>query len=588
MPPAHEEATQASIGPIEGVEPPPPVDPPSPSSHDSHPASTSGPATASTLGTPIDRRSSTITLHDGHAASTGASGSGRARREKQDEPTARSADAAGDVEKGRRDGDETDEDTIVVDWKGKDDPACPLNWTKGRRTLATLCVAGFTLLAPLSSSMMAPASGQVAAKLDITSSLEQEMTVSIFVLGFAVGPLFWGPASEIFGRIRVLQLANLLYLIFNLVCAWAPNKAAFIVFRFIGGLGGGAPLSVGAGVLSDLWRAEERGKGAALYSLGPLLGPALGPVMGAWIVDKVPNDGYRWIFISTTIFSALVQLIGLVGLRETYGPVLLRQQAAAIKKNMGLPPDSDRVQTIHEVKSGRKSYKSVVVHGMLRPFALIATEPIIQLFTAYLSLIYGTIYLVLTTTSAIYRGVYGQSVGISGLHYLSLALGFMIASQGGARYLDVIYRKLTAKEGKGRPEFRLPLVVPASFLLPLGLLMYGWGAEKRIHWIFPDIGLVFLGFSMIIIFQSSTSYLIDLYTLHAASALAATICFRSMAGCFFPWFAQYMYDGIGYGWGCTILAGVAIIIGWPSTPLLWFYGERIRSRSRYVAKAAAK
>lgn len=149
--------------------------------------------------------------------------------------------------------------------------------------------------------MMAPASGQVAAKLNITSSLEQEMTVSIFVLGFAVGPLFWGPASEIFGRIRVLQLANLLYLIFNLVCAWAPNKAAFIVFRFIAGLGGGAPLSVGAGVLSDLWRAEERGKGAALYSLGPLLGPALGPVMGAWIVEKVPNDGYRWIFISTTI-----------------------------------------------------------------------------------------------------------------------------------------------------------------------------------------------------------------------------------------------------------------------------------------------
>jgi len=86
-------------------------------------------------------------------------------------------------------------------------------------------------------------------------------------------------------------------------------------------------------------------------------------------------------------FSALVQLIGLFGLRETYGPVLLRQQAAAIKKSMGLPLDSDQVQTIHEVKSGRKSYKSVVLHGMVRPFALIATEPIIQLFTAYLSLI---------------------------------------------------------------------------------------------------------------------------------------------------------------------------------------------------------
>lgn len=82
-----------------------------------------------------------------------------------------------------------------------------------------------------------------------------------------------------------------------------------------------------------------------------------------------------------------MQLVGLFGLRETYGPVLLRQQAAALKKSMGLPPDSDRVQTVHEVKSGRKTHREVVIHGMLRPFALIATEPIIQLFTAYLSLI---------------------------------------------------------------------------------------------------------------------------------------------------------------------------------------------------------
>lgn len=89
--------------------------------------------------------------------------------------------------------------------------------------------------------------------------------------------------SELFGRIRVLQGANLLYLIFNLVCVFATSKGQFIAFRFISGLGGGAPLSIGAGVLSDLWRPEERGRGAALYSLGPLLGPALGPVIGGWI-----------------------------------------------------------------------------------------------------------------------------------------------------------------------------------------------------------------------------------------------------------------------------------------------------------------
>lgn len=81
----------------------------------------------------------------------------------------------------------------------------------------------------------------------------------------------------------MLQGANVLYLVFNLVCAFAKTKGQFIAFRFVSGLGGGAPLSIGAGVLSDLWRPEERGRGAALYSLSPLLAPAIGPVIGAWI-----------------------------------------------------------------------------------------------------------------------------------------------------------------------------------------------------------------------------------------------------------------------------------------------------------------
>lgn len=80
----------------------------------------------------------------------------------------------------------------------------------------------------------------------------------------------------------------------------------------------------------------------------------------------------------------------------------------------------------------------------------------------------------------------------------------------------------------------LGAVFPASFILPIGLLLYGWGAQKRLHWIVPDIGLFCIGLSMILIFQASTSYMIDTFTLHAASALAATICLRSICGFAFP------------------------------------------------------
>ncbi|GAA5874903.1 hypothetical protein JCM3774_006566 [Rhodotorula dairenensis] len=526
---------------------------------------------------------STSTLHDDSVASdTDRVAGKRADADKISRPGELDA-----VEKGLGAADKSEgdvEEVVIVDWKGDDDPACPLNWSFGLRMLSTLTVAGFTLLAPLSSSMIAPAAGQVARHLNITNDVEVQMSVSIFVLAFAVGPLIFGPMSELYGRIRVLQGANLLYLVFNLVCAFANTKGQYIAFRFISGLGGGAPLSIGAGVLSDLWRPEERGRGAALYSLMPLLGPALGPLLGGQIAYNLPVDGWKWVFYSTTIFSALVQVVGVFLLRETYGPILLRAQARELKRSMGLPADSDRVQTIHEAKAGRKSVRQIVAHGMLRPFSLFVSEHIIMLFAAYMSVIYGTIYILLTTTSAIYEGVYQQNVAIASLHYIALMLGFMAASQGGARGLDVIYRRLKAKKGgQGKPEYRLPLVFPASFILPVGLLLYGWGAEKRLHWIVPDIGLFFIGLSMILIFQASTSYMIDTFTLHAASALAATICLRSICGFAFPLFAPYMYDAIGYGWGCTILALVALFVGGPAAPLLYIYGERIRTHhSRYA------
>lgn len=82
--------------------------------------------------------------------------------------------------------------------------------------------------------------------------------------------------SEIFGRVRVLQLANLFFMIFNFVTAWAPNTTAFIIFRFLAGFGGSAPLSIGGGLIGDVWRKEERGKAVAICKLNPCRTPPRG------------------------------------------------------------------------------------------------------------------------------------------------------------------------------------------------------------------------------------------------------------------------------------------------------------------------
>lgn len=167
-------------------------------------------------------------------------------------------------------------DPNLVTWEGPDDPANPKNWSMGRKWAATFVVSSFTLISPVSSSMIAPALPAIGAQFHITDQVQLSLTLSIFLLAYAIGPLFMGPLSEMYGRARVLQLANLLYFFFNLGCALAQSKGQLMAFRFLAGLGGSAPLAIGGGVLSDLFTADQRGKAISIYSLAPLLGPAIG------------------------------------------------------------------------------------------------------------------------------------------------------------------------------------------------------------------------------------------------------------------------------------------------------------------------
>lgn len=140
-------------------------------------------------------------------------------------------------------------DPNIVTWEGPDDPENPKNWTRRRRWAATLIVSSFTFISPVSSSMVAPALGSMARDLHVTSEVETQLMLSIFVLAYAIGPLFFGPLSEMYGRVPLLQLGNLFYFVWNLACGFARSGPEMLAFRFLSGLGGSAPLAIGGGVL---------------------------------------------------------------------------------------------------------------------------------------------------------------------------------------------------------------------------------------------------------------------------------------------------------------------------------------------------
>lgn len=167
--------------------------------------------------------------------------------------------------------------------------------------------------------MFAPGADALCAEFGITNSTIAALTVTIYILGFALGPLFISPLSEIYGRLIVYHVGNGLYLGFTIGCAMSTNTAMFMVFRFMCGVAAASPMSIGGGTIADLYRQEQRGKAMALFGLGPLLGPVwlsllplaaftdplltltecIGPVVGGFVTEYV---GWRWTFWITLIF----------------------------------------------------------------------------------------------------------------------------------------------------------------------------------------------------------------------------------------------------------------------------------------------
>ncbi|GKT45294.1 efflux pump vrtL [Colletotrichum spaethianum] len=463
----------------------------------------------------------------------------------------------------------TPRDPNLVTWDGPNDPGNPKQWSMKRKWAAVFCI---------SSSMVAPALEAIGSELNITSSFEQALVLSIFVLAYAIGPLAWGPLSELYGRVIVLQLTNLFYMFFNLGCGLARTKGQIIAFRFLAGLGGSAPLAIGGGVLGDLFEAEQRGKAISLYSLMPLLGPAIGPIAGGFVTQ---NTTWRWIFYSTTILTAVIQSIGVFVLQETFAPVLLTRRKKRLIKETGntdLHTDFDHPD---------RTIARTLTIAFTRPFRLLGTQPLVQCLALYMMYLYGLMYLVLSTFPALWTGEYGETVGISGLNYISLGLGFFIGAQTCAPLQDRIYaalkRRYVPDGGPGRPEFRVPMMIPGALLVPTGLLIYGWTAQYHTHWIGPNIGAVIFSAGVIIGFQCIQGFLVDTYTKYAASAVAAATVLRSLAGFGFPLFAPSLYNKLEYGWGNSLLALLGVVIGWPGPLLLWKFGPRLRKKSQYAA-----
>lgn len=179
-----------------------------------------------------------------------------------------------------------------------------------------------------------------------------------------------------------------------------------------------------------------------------------------------------------SIVGGATQILGLPFFRETYAPVLLQRRCKRLRKSTQNPA----LYTEHD----RTSLPRLLRVSLTRPFKLLGTQPVVQVWSLYCAFLWGILYLLIATFPDVWTVTYGESVSIGSLNYISLFIGMGVASQLGTRLADMFYVRLCAKNGgRGLPEYRLPVLMVGAILVPIGLFWYAWSARKSIHWIMP-------------------------------------------------------------------------------------------------------
>lgn len=182
------------------------------------------------------------------------------------------------------------DDPYIVEWI-LDDPRNPMLISDARKWLWTLVEAFALMMVAMTTSAYSAAPKETIPDLHMSREVF-ELGLSVFILGFAFGPLFWAPLSEMYGRQILFFVTYGLVVVFTAGCAAAPNTPGLIVMRFLAGTFGSSPLTNSGGVIADIFPASQRGLGMIAFSTAPFFGPILGPIVGGFVGQTI---GWRWV-----------------------------------------------------------------------------------------------------------------------------------------------------------------------------------------------------------------------------------------------------------------------------------------------------
>ena len=390
----------------------------------------------------------------------------------------------------------------VQDWNGPDDPDNPMNWSLKSRIYHTSVPALMGFVITLGSSIYTPGIKDIRAQFHVSSTVAL-LGISLYVLGLGFGPILAAPLSETLGRRAVYLISLPISALLTLGAGFSTNFASFVILRFLAAFFGSPTLAVGAGTSADIWRPIHRATATVLFLLAPFAGPALGPTIGGYAAQY---GGWKWTQWPILFFSVATYIYCLFT-KETYKKIILQSRA----KKLGLAPPPRTGPT------GPAAVKFLLTVTLVRPLHMIFTEPIVGFFSLYIGFNFSVLFGFFDAFPIVFEGLYRFDRGQSGLTWLAVLIGCVLAVMTVIIIDRLTFRKeyeKSIRDGRGgvvAPEHRLYGAMIGSLGLPIGLFWFGWTARTDVHWISPVIAAIPFAWGNLCVFVSPASHFLSFY-----------------------------------------------------------------------------
>ncbi|KAL2048070.1 hypothetical protein ABVK25_011055 [Lepraria finkii] len=343
----------------------------------------------------------------------------------------------------------------------------------GKKIYILLCGIVAVVNSTLGSSLPSGAINYIGPYFHVTSDQQLVLPISLFLVGYILGPLFFGPLSKTYRRKIIILSSFTVFIIFTIPYALAPDWPTLLIFRLICGINASSAIAVVGGLYADVFRDTViRGRTIAIFMAATTCGPMLAPIISGFVSVM----SWRWTFWVGLIVAG-ASMVFLIFLPETYGPTILKKRVKRIRKETGNPNVFVRIEL------EKKGAKQIATVTLMRPLHMIVCEAIVLFTCLYLLIAYAIFYLFFEAYPLIFEGIYHMSPGVAGLAFLPILVGAIFALAIFIYYDSVLQRakKANAYWASIEEFHRLPLACFGGPLYVISLFWLGWTASPNIY-----------------------------------------------------------------------------------------------------------